>query len=84
MKEIAPSTELRAWYHRVPEDMPNKFAEFTERYLAELSGEGAQAYLRQLKSFAEKGTVTLLYAAKEQRHNHALVLKQSIESPTNH
>jgi uncharacterized protein YeaO (DUF488 family) len=73
-KEIAPSTELRKWYgHEIP-----KWKEFQRRYKAELKKmpERVDA-LRQ----AGKGhTVTLVYAAKDEEHNGALVLKDVLES----
>ena len=65
LKEIAPSTELRKWFGHVPDRYP----EFKKRYLQELSGNPA---LQQLKEMS--GTVTLLYGAKDEEHNQAVVL----------
>lgn len=65
LKEIAPSTELRKWFGHVPD----KYPEFKKRYLQELSGNPA---LQQLKEMS--GTVTLLYGAKDEVHNQAVVL----------
>ncbi|MGZ0087292.1 DUF488 domain-containing protein [Caldibacillus thermoamylovorans] len=69
MKEIAPSSELRQWFgHR-----PERFAEFARMYEQELSTDAMkQALVTELLSLS--GTVTLLYAAKDERHNHAVVL----------
>lgn len=75
MKEIAPSTELRKWFDHKPE----RFAEFAERYEKELASEKVIGHLEQLRSWSEKETVTLLYAAKDQKHNHTLVLKEILE-----
>lgn len=75
MKEIAPSTELRKWFDHKPE----RFAEFAERYEKELASEEIIGHLEQLRSWSEKETVTLLFAAKDQKHNHALVLKEILE-----
>ncbi len=70
MKEIAPSTTLRKWFnHEV-----DKWEEFRIKYHHELSHSVAladlTAYLHQHK------TITLLFAAKDEKHNHALVLQQ--------
>ncbi|ABO68544.1 MULTISPECIES: DUF488 domain-containing protein [Geobacillus] len=69
LKEIAPSPELRQWFgHR-----PERFAEFARKYEWELStDETKRALVGELLSLS--GTVTLLYAAKDERHNHAVVL----------
>jgi uncharacterized protein YeaO (DUF488 family) len=68
LKEIAPSTELRKWFSHDP----TKWAEFRTRYLAELRGNAEQ--LARLKQEAAKGTTTLLYGAKDEDHNEAVVL----------
>ncbi|MNJ49816.1 hypothetical protein D3C77_450680 [compost metagenome] len=75
MKEVAPSTELRKWFDHKPE----RFSEFSERYEKELAAEEVKVYIEQLRSWIEKETVTLLYAAKDQDHNHAIVLKRILE-----
>jgi uncharacterized protein YeaO (DUF488 family) len=67
-KDIAPSPALRTWFgHR-----PERFAEFSRRYRAELA-ERPEAAAR-LRSLARKGPVTLLYGAHDEEHNHARVL----------
>lgn len=68
LKEIAPSTELRKWF----DHDPGKWAEFKKRYRAELEENGEQ--MGQLKGEIKKGAVTLLYAAKDEEHNDAVVL----------
>jgi uncharacterized protein YeaO (DUF488 family) len=76
MRDIAPSTELRKWYHAHPVQWPK----FREKYLAELTTDAAHAALQQLHNMArKKGGVTLLFASKSLDQNHALVLKQILE-----
>ncbi|MGG4554349.1 DUF488 domain-containing protein [Paenibacillus humicus] len=75
MKEIAPSTGLRKWFAHKPE----RYAEFSKRYEQELAAQEVKVYIEQLRSWMESGTVTLLYAAKDQKHNHALVLQEVLE-----
>ncbi|ADU95735.1 DUF488 domain-containing protein [Geobacillus sp. Y412MC52] len=71
MKEIAPSPALRQWFgHR-----SERFAEFARKYEWELvTDETKQALVGELLSLS--GTVTLLYAAKDEQHNHAVVLRE--------
>jgi uncharacterized protein YeaO (DUF488 family) len=70
LKEIAPSTELRKWFGHDP----NKWRGFRQRYKSELKGHGEQIAL--IKSKARSGAVTLLYAARDQEHNEAVVLTE--------
>jgi uncharacterized protein YeaO (DUF488 family) len=68
LRDVAPSTELRAWFgHR-----EERFAEFAERYRAELKQNPALDELRSLVD--EHPTVTLLFGAKDARLNQAAVL----------
>jgi len=67
LKDVAPSTQLRKWFGHDPE----KWAEFQQRYRAELKGSPALAELRKL---ARQGHVTLVYGAKDEDHNDAVVL----------
>jgi len=69
LKEVAPSTELRKWFNHDPE----KWKEFQKKYKEELKN-NSQA-VSSLKNYAKKGTVTLLYGAKNEIHNEALLLK---------
>ncbi|MDH6579279.1 DUF488 family protein [Kitasatospora sp. MAP5-34] len=70
LREVAPSTELRRWYGHQPE----LYAEFRQRYLAEL-GTGAPAEaLRRLRELAGGGPVTLLTATRDAELSHAAVL----------
>ncbi len=75
MKDIAPSAALRAWFGHVPE----RFEEFRSKYEDELAGQEAQALLRQLRQWSGEGAVTLLYGAKDERHNQAVVLLDWLE-----
>ncbi len=69
MKDVAPSAELRRWFGHDPE----KWTEFRRRYLKELKDKGD--LIKLLKSKAKSGTITLIYAARDEEHNSALVLK---------
>ena len=69
LKDIAPSTELRKWFAHDPA----KWAEFRSRYLEELKGNKEQLSL--LRQEAAKGNVTLVYGAKDQQHNEAVILQ---------
>ena len=70
LKEIAPSTELRKWFGHDPK----KWRGFCSRYRRELKQHGDD--LRLIKRKAKEGTVTLIYGARDQEHNEAVVLKQ--------
>lgn len=70
LKNIAPSTALRKWF----DHDPNKWKEFMKRYRLELKKNKEPILL--LKEQAKRGTVTLLYGAKDEEHNEALVLKE--------
>jgi uncharacterized protein YeaO (DUF488 family) len=70
-KELAPSAELRRWFGHDPV----RFAEFAERYLAELDVDGGgNDALAKLKEMAKTRTVTLVYGARDTEHNQAVVL----------
>lgn len=69
LKDIAPSPELRKWYsHDV-----SKWAEFQKRYRNELK-QHSEA-LGPILQAARQGTVTLIYAAHDTKHNSAVVLR---------
>jgi len=72
LKEIAPSPELRKWFGHDPK----KWLRFRTRYKSELKRHGEQIAL--IKSKARSGVVTLLYAARDQEHNEAVVLKERL------
>lgn len=73
MKDIAPSTELRKWFHADPARWPA----FRDRYLAELASNTAAAM--PILQAAHHGIVTLVYAAHDVEHNSAVVLKEFLE-----
>jgi uncharacterized protein YeaO (DUF488 family) len=67
--ELAPSTALRQWFMH----QPGRFAEFARRYRAELRAQ--RPALDELCARAARQRVTLLYAARDPRINHAAVLR---------
>lgn len=69
IKEVAPSTELREWF----DHDPTKWPEFRKRYRAELD-DNPDA-VERLLDWCRKGSVTLLYGAKDREHNQAVVLR---------
>ena len=71
LKDIAPSTELRKWFGH----NPDRWEEFKERYLDELKGNSEQIQL--LKQELDKGIVTLVYGAKDEEHNQAVVIQEN-------
>lgn len=68
-KEIAPSTELREWFHADPD---GRWEEFEKKYAAELEANPGFATLRQL--IAPHPVVTLLYSSRDHEHNNAVVV----------
>ena len=73
MKDVAPSPELRKWFGHEPA----KWKQFEQRYWKELQAhEEAVDLLRQK---ARQGTVTLVYAARDEEHNGAVALKSFLE-----
>src|SRR5215510_8467664 len=73
MKEIAPSAELRKLFGHDPDN----WVEFRERYLKELKQKAD--LIKLLKRKAKEGTITLVYAARDEAHNSALVLRQFLQ-----
>ena len=69
LKELAPSTQLRKWFgHRL-----ERWDEFRQRYTIELGLQTTK--LRELRSLARSGPVTLLFSAHDTEHNDAVVLR---------
>jgi uncharacterized protein YeaO (DUF488 family) len=68
-KDLAPSTELRKWFGHDPTRWP----EFRRRYIAELRQHSQQ--ISELRGLARRGTITLIYAAHDELHNEAVVLR---------
>ncbi len=70
IKELAPSSGLRRWFHH---DL-NKWEGFHEKYTEELKAK--PELLERIKKLEDKhGTLTLLYGARDQEHNNAVVLR---------
>jgi len=72
LKDIAPTTELRKWFNHDPA----KWNEFIKKYLKELKENEESVSI--LKDFLKKGPVTLIYAAKDEAHNEAQVIKDFV------
>ena len=69
VKDIAPSTELRQWFgHKT-----DRWEEFRRRYVAEL--EQKRDRIDELRALARSGPITLVFAAHDQAHNDAVVLR---------
>jgi uncharacterized protein YeaO (DUF488 family) len=69
-KEVAPTTELRTWFHA----HPGEFDEFSRRYRAELADNPEVGALRE--KLATHPVVTLLYGVHDTEHNHARILAE--------
>ena len=69
-KDVSPSNELRRWYGHTAEKWPA----FKRRYFAELDANSEG--VAQLRHAMGRGTVTLLYGAKDRSHNNAVALKE--------
>jgi uncharacterized protein YeaO (DUF488 family) len=73
LKDMAPSTELRKWF----DHDPIKWKQFQIRYRKELREK--KDGLKLLKQKSKEQTVTLLFGARDEEHNEALVLKDVLE-----
>lgn len=73
VKQAGPSPGLRTWFGHDPQ----RFAEFAERYRAELRAH--PEVLDPILEAARRGPVTLLYSAKDAEHNQAVVLREHLE-----
>lgn len=69
MNDIAPTTELRQWFGHDPA----RWAEFQRRYRAELREHAEQ--LDHIRALAKTQTITLVYGARDEVHNDAVVLR---------
>lgn len=78
LKQVGPSTELRKWFGHDPA----KFPEFKQRYQEELTAgeEEATAFQKLQQLVTEHEVVTLVYGAKDQEHNQAVILKELLEA----
>jgi len=75
LKDLAPSPELRQWFGHDPK----RWAEFQKRYRAELRAPEKQAVLRQLADQACQEAVTLVFAARDEKRNGAVVVRRLLE-----
>lgn len=76
-KDVAPSTELRTWFHALAEEeRPARFAEFVQRYRTELDGESSAALDQLAARVRGHRLATLLYGVRDTEHNHAQVLAE--------
>lgn len=73
LKDVAPSPELRRWF----DHDPARWAEFRRRYRRELDRKNDS--LAPLLAAAAAGDLTLQYAARDEDHNHAIVLKEYLD-----
>jgi uncharacterized protein YeaO (DUF488 family) len=72
MKEVAPSDRLRKWFGHDPK----RWDEFRRRYRAELAANSE--LLQELRNLAGKGRLTLIYSARDESHNQAVVLRDKL------
>ncbi len=76
LRDLAPSNELRQWYHARPE----QWQAFRKKYLKELAKPECEEGLRRLYDLAQKKKrLTLLFASKNETSNNAVVLKELID-----
>lgn len=68
-KNIAPSTELRKWFAHEPA----RWQEFCTRYSEEIKQQ--PDLLKHLRTLAQQGVITLIFSARDETHNDAVVLR---------
>jgi len=73
LKDVAPSSELRDWFHHDPQ----RWNEFRRRYFAELKRHTDD--LSPILEAAHKGKVTLLYSSHDKEHNNAVALREFLQ-----
>ena len=74
-KEIAPTKELREWFH---EDPDGRWQEFQERYTSYLTS--LPAFTELKKQLSGKEVITLLYSSRDHEHNNAIVVANLLKS----
>jgi uncharacterized protein YeaO (DUF488 family) len=77
LKDVAPSDELRKWFNHAPE----RWAEFRRRYRRELDSH--RDALAPLLEAAPHSDITLVYGARDEQHNQALVIKERLDELLN-
>jgi len=75
MKDLAPSDTLRRWFSHDPK----KWDEFKKRYREELKNPTKAALLAQIRELSRRQTVTILYSARDEKHNNAVVVREMIK-----
>jgi uncharacterized protein YeaO (DUF488 family) len=75
IRELGPSNHLRKFFGHDPA----RWQEFRSRYLLELGRPEAAALLDELLRTARRGILTLVYSARDQEHNQAVVLKELLD-----
>lgn len=76
LKDIAPSNELRQWFH----ERRSQWMAFREKYVEELAEPERMAALEQLQAVVRaRKAVTLLFASTDVEHNNAVVLKELLD-----
>jgi uncharacterized protein YeaO (DUF488 family) len=73
-KELAPSDDLRRWFGHDP----SRWKGFVERYRRELRAQAARERLDDLAARAAQGAVTIVYGARDEQHNDAVVVRDQI------
>jgi uncharacterized protein YeaO (DUF488 family) len=76
LRDVAPSTDLRHWYHHDVE----RFPDFRDRYVAELKAADHRPAVEHLRDLAAHNKVTLLTATKDVDHSEAAVLAQWLDT----
>ena len=79
LKDLAPSPALRKWFGHDPK----RWDEFRRRYRAELREPDKGPLLAKLAAKARRGDITLVFAARDEERNSAVVLKRVLESRGN-
>lgn len=76
LKDLAPSNELRKWFH----EHPQQRSKFRQQYLRELNSEAAATALQQLYEIRNQNAeMTLLFASKNEDYNNASVLRELVD-----
>lgn len=74
-RDLAPSTQLRKWFGHDPERWPD----FKKRYSAELRRPELRERLQELAALGKRGKVTLVFGARDEEHNQAIVLRDVLK-----
>ena len=75
-KDLAPSTALRQWFGH----QPQRWDAFHRCYRAELAMAAAREQMRALRTAAGHGPLTLVYGARDETHNQAVVLREALRA----